>query len=64
MYIENFSTDVRAVGVAEAALLLIFIIAAMIYIMIVYFHDKRAVLYSNVWIYNDDEVNRVAGESA
>ena len=62
MYIKKISTDDRLVGSIEGTFLIIFIIALVAYIVILYLHDKHTILYSDVWVYNNDEVNRVAGE--
>ena len=43
--------------------LLTFIIITSIYIVILHFQDKYALLKSDGWVYKDEEVNRVAGES-
>ena len=61
-YDKFFPTDVVLVAVIEGTFQLIFTIAAVIYIAIVHLYDKRASLYSNIWIFNDEDVHRVAGE--
>ena len=56
------STDFRVVSTVEVAFLLISMIAVVIYIVIIHFQDKYALLKSDGWVYKDEDVNRVAGE--
>ena len=63
VYPLNSSADFRVVSTVEGTFLFAFIIAVAIYIVIIHFQDKYALLKSDGWVYKDEDVNRVAGES-
>ena len=63
VYLLNSSTDFRVVSIVEGTFLINFLIAVVIYIVIIHFQDKYALLKSDGWVYKDEDVNRVAGES-
>lgn len=63
MFICNFSSDTTVAILVEGVVLLTLTTAMVFYIVAIHFQEKYATLYSDGWVYANNEINRVAGES-